>query len=204
MARNPGGFRPVNGYRERNQPLAALESRCSMVGNFERGRFASGTRTVVRKKRPRNTTASCIVSSGSRTRTARVLSASTTMARSLSGYFSEKRQAAHCSGHVGGVLSLSCIRDGRRLASGDDNGTVKVWDLDAGRETITLRVHTWLAQAVAWSLDGMLLASVGSDTLLCIWDATRGHALAPVADNPHHSTDSATKESSSEQGRLSP
>jgi len=46
------------------------------------------------------------------------------------------------TGHRGRVSSLTISADGKRLVSGSYDKTIKVWDLDAGKEIRTLRGHT--------------------------------------------------------------
>ena len=61
-------------------------------------------------------------------------------------------------------------RDGRRLAWGSTDGTVKVWD-GPGTETHVLRGHTSWVQAVAFSPDGQWIASASLDGTVKIWQA---------------------------------
>jgi len=49
--------------------------------------------------------------------------------------------------------------DGRRLASGGDDGTARVWDPDdPGHPAVTLTGHAGSVWSVAWSPDGRRLA----------------------------------------------
>jgi hypothetical protein len=67
------------------------------------------------------------------------------------------------TGHTTEVRSLAFSPDGRRLASGDEDGVLKLWDLSTGAELLTYRAaEGGSARAVAFSPDGGLLA-VGSD-----------------------------------------
>jgi WD40 repeat protein len=80
-------------------------------------------------------------------------------------------------GHSGAVGSVSWSPDGKRLASGSLDNTIKVWDAASGQEILTLRGHTLNVQSVSWSPDGMRLASGSYDHTIKIWDARKGYAL---------------------------
>ena len=64
--------------------------------------------------------------------------------------------------------------DGRRIASGSLDKTVKVWDATTGQEALTLRGHTSLVSGVAFSPDGRRIASASLDETVKVWDATTG------------------------------
>jgi WD40 repeat protein len=64
--------------------------------------------------------------------------------------------------HTGDVTSLAFSPDGKRLASGSLDKTVKVWDMATGEETLTLKRASQV-MSVAFSPDGMRLASGGGE-----------------------------------------
>jgi hypothetical protein len=72
--------------------------------------------------------------------------------------------------------------DGRRIVSGSDDNTLKVWDATSGQETLTLKGHTRAVWCVAFSPDGRRIVSGSWDKTLKVWDATsRQEEPKPVA-----------------------
>ncbi|MDZ7953112.1 hypothetical protein [Nostoc sp. DedQUE09] len=71
-------------------------------------------------------------------------------------------------GHTAWVMRIAFSPDGKRLASGSGDGTVKLWKLD-GTEITTLRGHTAAIRQIAISRDGSVLTSGGDDNTLILW-----------------------------------
>lgn len=79
----------------------------------------------------------------------------------------DKRTA---SGHEQDILALSFDPDGRRLASGSEDGTVRLWDV-ATRTAIGLPLrHGGEVAALAFSANGRYLFSASHDKFVRQWD----------------------------------
>jgi WD40 repeat protein len=69
------------------------------------------------------------------------------------------------------------------LASAGADGTVRLWDVAAGRALHVLRGHEGQVVAAAFSPDGKLLASGGFDGQIILWDVSTGKARARLRGN---------------------
>jgi WD40 repeat protein len=68
--------------------------------------------------------------------------------------------------------------DGRRIISGSNDNTVRVWDAQSGAELACLRRHEESVTSVAYSPDGRRIVSGSDDHTVRVWDAQSGAELA--------------------------
>jgi WD40 repeat protein len=75
-----------------------------------------------------------------------------------------------------GVNYVAYSPDGNRIALASYN-TVSVWDALTGKKSLILQGHTGYISHVAFSPDGKLLATDGSDGNIRVWDTSSGFNL---------------------------
>ena len=69
------------------------------------------------------------------------------------------------------VNAVAWSLDGQILASGYNNGIIRLWDVKTGKLIKALEGHTGNVNSVAWSPDGHVLASGSDDYTVRLWDA---------------------------------
>ncbi|KAL6771834.1 hypothetical protein ACKKBG_A27985 [Auxenochlorella protothecoides x Auxenochlorella symbiontica] len=91
------------------------------------------------------------------------------------------RPVARCSasmaGHGDAVLSVNFSPNGRHLASGSGDTTVRFWDLNTQTPRFTGQAHKSWVLVVAWSPDAKLVASGDRSGEIFLWDPTTGKAV---------------------------
>ena len=84
------------------------------------------------------------------------------------------RLRAILKGHTQAVYSVAFSPDGKTLASGSRDQTIKLWDVQTGKERATLKGHTDPVPSVAYSPDGKTLASGSEDKTIKLWHVATG------------------------------
>jgi WD40 repeat protein len=77
----------------------------------------------------------------------------------------------------GPVRALAYNSDGSLLATGGDDGTVRLWEADSLRLVRLMVGHDHAVRALVWSPGGEYLASAGDDGTVRIWQAASGQLL---------------------------
>ena len=85
------------------------------------------------------------------------------------------------SGHADIVYAVAITPDGGRVVSGSADHSLKVWDIETGRELRTLRGHKEVVHAVAVTGDGRYAVSGSFDATLKVWDLETGRLVATLA-----------------------
>ena len=72
------------------------------------------------------------------------------------------------------INGIAISPDGRTLASGSGDQTVRLWEVSSGALKQTLQGHSSWVRSVAFSPDGRTLASGSDDQTVRLWDASSG------------------------------
>ena len=81
------------------------------------------------------------------------------------------------AGHTKRLRTVAFSPDGKRIASGSHDKTIKVWDVETGEELRTIRGHAAEVMSVAFGPEGRRIVSGGFDRTVRIWDAETGEEL---------------------------
>lgn len=89
-------------------------------------------------------------------------------------------------GHLNAVNDLTFSPDGKLVASGSADATVRLWDITTGAALQTLEGHSKYVSAVVFSQNGRLVASTSSDHTVKVWDVATGSLLQTLEGHSGH------------------
>lgn len=89
----------------------------------------------------------------------------------------EQDELAKSGGPVGGIRTRKKPVD-KWLATGDDDGNIKIYDLTTGQVSKTLSGHRYYVYDVEFSPDGKRLVSAGYQGQVRLWDLESGKSAA--------------------------
>lgn len=87
-------------------------------------------------------------------------------------------------GHMEPITCLAFSPDARYLASGSDDLTVRVWDLEARRTVVILFYHSRTITSVAFSPGGLCLVVASADSFISIWMADESGSWFGLDSSP--------------------
>ena len=82
-------------------------------------------------------------------------------------------------GHTNWVWSVTFSPDGKRVASGSADKTIRIWDAKTGDVVgVPFEGHADSVYSIAFSPDSQRLASGSRDNTICVWNVDNGQAIA--------------------------
>jgi WD40 repeat protein len=94
----------------------------------------------------------------------------------LQELLNKKSEHNRLVGHIGYFI-VSFSRDGKTLASGNDDYTIKLWNVETGQEIRTLSGHNNNVTGVSFSPDGKTLVSGSFDYTIKLWNVETGKEI---------------------------
>lgn len=78
------------------------------------------------------------------------------------------------------ILSLAYRPDGRWLAAGVTDGTIRIWQTHKGEPLLSWQSHVGFVHSIAFSPNGELLAGGGDSPKIFVWDTRNGQPTAAL------------------------
>ncbi len=92
----------------------------------------------------------------------------------------DERRRVHTTlkGHTDKINVLALTPNGDTLASGSDDGTIRLWDTSTGTQISS--IPSSKTDTLAFSMDGKILASINNSVSIQLWDVGTGKQLTSL------------------------
>jgi len=88
---------------------------------------------------------------------------------------------ATCRGHEAKIECAAFSPDGKLLATGSADKTIRLWNPATGDQIAVLNEHSDAVSAIEFSPDNSVLASAGKDTTIRLWDVSAQKPIATLS-----------------------
>ena len=78
---------------------------------------------------------------------------------------------------LSGINSVATTPDEKYIASRSTDGTIKLWDIESGREVRSFEGHNYCINSVAITPDGKYIVSGNNDGTIKLWDIESGKEI---------------------------
>ncbi len=79
--------------------------------------------------------------------------------------------------HDSSITSIAYAPDGKTLASGSADNTIKLWNVATGKLIANFNGHSGRINSISWSPDGKTLASGSADNTIKLWNIATGKQI---------------------------
>jgi WD40 repeat protein len=98
-------------------------------------------------------------------------------------WFLSENRSITLKGHsdwFGGIYTIAFSPDSKLIASGSKDKTIKIWQVNTGKEAITLEGHSDDITSIIISADNKIIASGSKDKTLKLWALTTGKLISTI------------------------
>jgi WD40 repeat protein len=97
--------------------------------------------------------------------------------KKILAFFSPTQTVTHSTNLSALIYSVAISPDGKMMASGGEDKTIKLWEVSSGKLLRNFMGHSERIKTIAFSPDGQLIASGDDDNTIRVWNIGTGKEL---------------------------